>query len=558
MNSQSDQKYISNDRSVTRGIRGRLFIGFGAIILIMLLAIIVILYKVTITENASSQVVEVELPTHNAFYDLTIQIYESQRSLVNMVITKNVNIKTRFDASWKLTDKKIQTIDSYAKSWNDQVYLTKWHEVKVLLSKLKEGQDKIISSPENSSNILATEVIPTFNAILDVIDGPLTVEGDRQGGMFDSQYNALKIGADNIVLNMDVIRNILYTLFVLTFIAAFIAAFYTARGIVFYVNNFRKHSAMIASGDLRHRINVESHDELGQLGNDLNTMTNSLAGITKQIIEACHNMVTTIEEVRHAVDVQSSGATEQASSINQITASLEEIEKSSSQTIDKAKTLGEMAERTQEKGHLGLEAVENSILGMKAVRDKVQIIAQTILDLSNQTQQVGEITSVVNTLAQQSKMLALNASIEAAKAGEAGKGFAVVASEVKNLAEQSEQSTTQVQKILEDIRRATEKAVMATEEGTKGVDQGTSLVEQTGDIVRSLSDVIHETTIASQQIEAAIRQEGVGIEQITSGMNEINQVTASFVDSVKQTTEAISNLAEMVKNLKQFTDIYKL
>src|SRR4029077_15008864 len=117
-------------------------------------------------------------------------------------------------------------------------------------------------------------------------------------------------------------------------------------------------------------------------------------------------------------------------------------------------TLGEIAERTQEKGQLGLEAVEQSIQGMKSVRDKVQMIAQTILDLSNQTQQVGEITSVVNTLAQQSKMLALNASIEAAKAGEAGKGFAVVATEVKNLAEQSEQSTTQVQKILEDIRRA--------------------------------------------------------------------------------------------------------
>src|SRR6476469_7503410 len=138
---------------------------------------------------------------------------------------------------------------------------------------------------------------------------------------------------------------------------------------------------------------------------------------------------------------------------------------------------------------------------MKSVRDKVQIIAQTILDLSKQTQQIGEITSVVNNLAQQSKMLALNASIEAAKAGEAGKGFAVVATEVKNLAEQSEHSTAQVQKILEDIRHATEKAVMVTEEGTKGVDYGTQLIEQTGDIIRNLNDVISETTIASEQIE---------------------------------------------------------
>ncbi|HSW71264.1 MAG TPA: methyl-accepting chemotaxis protein, partial [Gammaproteobacteria bacterium] len=226
--------------------------------------------------------------------------------------------------------------------------------------------------------------------------------------------------------------------------------------------------------------------------------------------------------------------------------------------IEKAKALGAAADRTREKGQRGLEAVEQSINGMKDVKDRVQTIAQTILDLSNKTQQVGEITAVVNGLAQQSKMLALNASIEAAKAGEAGKGFAVVASEVKTLAEQSEQSTTQVQKILEDIRHATEKAVMATEEGTKGVDYGTNLVEQTGDIVRSLSEVISETTTASQQIEAAVRQESIGIEQITAGMNEINQVTSEFVESVKQTTEAINNLSLISHNLKEQVDIYKI
>ncbi len=321
---------------------------------------------------------------------------------------------------------------------------------------------------------------------------------------------------------------------------------------------FSKHSSRVAKGDLSQYLEVEKESVMTQLGDDLNKMTSSLSTISKQITEACHNMVVTMDEVRRSIDVQSSGASEQASSINEITASIEEIEKSSTQTMDKAKNLGESAERTREKGQQGLAAVEQSIQGMKLVRDKVQIIAQTILDLSQQTQQVGEITTAVNTLAQQLKMLALNASIEAAKAGESGKGFAVVAAEVKNLAEQSEQSTVQVQKILEDIRHAAEKAVMVTEEGTKGVDHGTSLVEQTGDIVRDLSTVIHETSIASQQIEASIRQESVGIEQITAGMNEINEVTSSFVESTKQTTEAISNLTEVAKKLKENIDFYKI
>lgn len=323
---------------------------------------------------------------------------------------------------------------------------------------------------------------------------------------------------------------------------------------------FRDHIRKVAKGDLSQKLNGHDKDNeiMRQLGQDLNMMTDSLGEMTKQITDSSHSMVSTIDEVRHAIDVQSSGANEQASSINEITSSLSEIEKSATQTMEKAKTLGEAAHRTEEKGQLGFESVEQSVKGMKMVRDKVQIIAQTILDLSRQTQQVGEITSVVNNLAQQSKMLALNASIEAAKAGEAGKGFAVVAAEVKNLAEQSEQSTEQVQRILDEIRKATEKAVMVTEEGAKEVDIGTDLIEKTGEIISSLNDVIREATIASQQIEAAITQEGIGIEQITVGMNEINQVTASFVESVRQTTEAIGYLDNIAKNLKSRVDIYKV
>jgi methyl-accepting chemotaxis protein len=98
---------------------------------------------------------------------------------------------------------------------------------------------------------------------------------------------------------------------------------------------------------------------------------------------------------------------------------------------------------------------------------------------------------------------------------------------------------------------------MVTEEGVKGVDIGTSLVEQTGDVIRNLNEVIAKATIASQQIEAAVRQESVGIEQITVGMNEINQVTGSFVESAKQTTEAMNHLSVITTNLKALVDTYK-
>lgn len=552
----------TNDKSAL-GIRGRLFIGFGILTAIFIISIIINLIIVTTSKNSAERVINNDLPTFDAFLNLGADVYRSQAALRGWVINDNPDFKKEYDNSFIILSNRERDLDNLSKGWMNTEMLNNWQQIKLMLGQIKDQHNQLANITDTKSNpALVSAVTQTTNTLLnklmDVLDGPMNISGDRTGGMYDTQYNKLEEGSKNIIADMTMIQVVAFCITLIVILAAIFIVLSTSRSIIRHINVFRQYSNRIASGDLRQTLTIKGHDEIAELGVDLNSMTTNLATITKQIAQASHNMVSTLEEVKQAVGVQSSGATEQASSINEITASLEEIEKSSAQTMEKAKSLGDVAERTQSKGKQGLESVEQSILGMKAVRDKVQMIAQTILELSNQTQQVGEITSAVNNLAQQSKMLALNASIEAAKAGEAGKGFAVVASEVKNLAEQSEQSTTQVQKILEDIRQATEKAVMATEEGTKGVDQGTSLVEQTGEIVRGLSDLIHEATMASQQIEAAVRQEGVGIEQITAGMNEINQVTASFVASAHQTLEAISNLASISKELKEQVDVYKV
>ncbi|HHF7367686.1 TPA: methyl-accepting chemotaxis protein [Legionella bozemanae] len=321
---------------------------------------------------------------------------------------------------------------------------------------------------------------------------------------------------------------------------------------------FRLHSSKVAAGDLRERLEIDKEDVLQDLGKDLNAMTDGLASITKKITKVSNDIVTMVGTVLTAANEQAEGITSQASAINEISASLEEIDKSSKQTMAKAQTLREVAKNTYEQGKLGTESVEQSIQGIKASEEKMKLIAQTILDLSNHTQQIGDITSVVNTLAQQSKMLALNASIEASKAGEAGKGFAAVATEVRNLAEQSEQSTVQVQRILEDIRRTTEKAVTVTEEGAKTLDLGIKLIEKAGHVIQALSKMINEASISSQHIEVAIRQEAVGIEQIVESMNEINRTTSTFSSSIKEMMAFIHNLDDIAKHLKDDVNFYKV
>jgi methyl-accepting chemotaxis protein len=617
---------FTEGKTGTLNIRNRLFIGFLLLSIPILIVMMVTLTRVSGLQDFAQNLLLVELPVQNSSSQLDTELYETQLSLFNWLLTNDPQAKKQFTRGWQEIQVAQENMDILAAKWANNEYTKIWDELKPFYGSLKESQDKLLeaspNTPQFKSLIDASNEI--FNHMIDILDGARGSSGVRQGGLADVESSVLVQSAQTILQDVTTLRIMAYGLIVITILLAVVVSIGTARKIVQPLENaillakkiaagernidikitsndetgelltalskmqnaisdkedklkqseeqsrelfenvvktaklFSLHSSKVAAGDLRERLDVSSNDSMTQLGKDLNTMTDNLTKITKQITEASHGVVSTLEQVSQTVKVQSAGATEQASSINEITAALAEIEKSSTQTMEKAKNLGDAAKRTREKGELGLDAVGQSIQGMKAVRDKVQIIAQTILDLSNQTQQIGEITEVVNALAQQSKLLALNASIEAAKAGEAGKGFAVVATEVKNLAEQSEQSTKQVQKILEAIRYATEKAVMATEEGTRGVDYGTKLVEQTGEIIGNLNEVINETTVASQQIEAAVRQEVIGIKQIAAGMGEINQVTSSYVDSAKQTIDAMNDLAVISKDLKVHVDTYKI
>lgn len=315
--------------------------------------------------------------------------------------------------------------------------------------------------------------------------------------------------------------------------------------------------AKVSKGDLSQQLEISGDDDLASLGEQINKMVSSLSEITRHITSVGQTIAETISSLNSTIASQSSGASQQASAVNETTTTLEEIKATSQQTQTKAQTLGQVAENIRKEGEHGIIAVQEVVKSMGEIRERVNSISQTILMLSEKTQQIGNITTVISNLTQQSKMLALNASIEAAKAGDAGKGFAVVATEVRDLAEQSQQSTEQVHKILRDIQLATDRAVMATEQGTKGVDQGEELVKNTGAIMEKLNKVINESVIASQQIVAAVRQEGAGISQVTIAMNEINKVTAQFVGAAEQSKLISHDLTRISEQLQQSINVYK-
>ncbi|MDF1565786.1 MAG: methyl-accepting chemotaxis protein [Deltaproteobacteria bacterium] len=314
----------------------------------------------------------------------------------------------------------------------------------------------------------------------------------------------------------------------------------------------------IASGDLTTLVQVKTTDELADLGSAFNQMTESLREISLQVNEAAAALVSTIGEMSTTVAEQAASLEQQAASVAETVATVEEITRTANQVSETATGVVGNASSSLAVSDQGKDAVDKSVEGMVGVRSQVEEIATTILDLSEKTQQIGTIIATVDDFAEQSSLLALNASIEAARAGEEGKAFSVVAGEVKNLAEQSRQATERVRAILSEIQQATHTAVMVTEEGSKRVERGVELIEGAGTIVEELAVTIRSSADSARQISAAAQQQAGGVSQIATAMAGIEEFSRQNLLAIRQTEQASQSVTAISEQLRASTSRYRL
>ena len=337
-----------------------------------------------------------------------------------------------------------------------------------------------------------------------------------------------------------------------------IAGVLIARSIVHALDASVQFARRVAQGDLTARLKVAGSDELGVLAATLNDMAGNLAEMSSQVGAGAHSMGAASTEILASVSQHTASANEQMAAVNQTGATVNEVRATAEQTAQRAEDVAALAQMSVHVGQDGSAAVAAILKGMLEIKARVETIAQDILALSEQTQQIGEITATVNDLADQSNILALNAAIEAAKAGEQGKGFAVVATEVRNLADQSKQATAKVRIILGDIQKATNAAVMATEQGTRGVESGMTLAQRAGEVIGQLADNIRNAAQAAQQIAASAHQQSAAMDQIAQAMKEINQATMQSVAGARQSQAAAEGLTSLARQLQSMTSRFQV
>ncbi|MDP3582962.1 MAG: methyl-accepting chemotaxis protein, partial [Ignavibacteria bacterium] len=312
----------------------------------------------------------------------------------------------------------------------------------------------------------------------------------------------------------------------------------------------------IAAGDLTGTIVPQSDKDI--LGNTFLQMLNNLRRIMKDIYESVNLIASSSSEILAATTQVASGSAETATAISETTATVEEVRQAAQLSSQKASRVAENAQQVSQVTQSGQRAVDETVSGMNNIQVQMESVANTIVQLSEQSQQIGGIIASVNDVADQSNLLAVNASIEAAKAGEQGKGFAVVAQEIKSLAQQSKQATILVRNILIDIQKATSAAVMATEQTSKAVENGVLQSSKAGESINKLAESSSKAVEVATQIVASSQQQSVGMDQIGLAMNNINQAGAENAASMLQAEKAAKGLNELGQKLKVIVEQYKM
>lgn len=315
-------------------------------------------------------------------------------------------------------------------------------------------------------------------------------------------------------------------------------------------------ASKISAGQLTHKLQPRSAND-GMI-NSLNTMIEKLKEIIGSTKDGIGVLSNSTNQILSATAQLASSSTETATAISETSSTIEEVKKTSEISSKKSREVSVVAQQATEISEKGKNATEETIDAIHKIGDQMKTIALSIDRLSEQSRSIGEIISTVNDLAEQSNLLAVNASIEAARAGEQGKIFVVVAQEIKSLAEQSKQATSQVKNVLNDVQSAISLTVSATTEGEKIVGETIHLSEEAQKSIIQLSNTINIFNDAALQTSVSSQEQFIGMDQVAVAMGNIKTASMQNAQTTKALELSSKDLQSLSARLRDITSVFTI
>ncbi len=315
--------------------------------------------------------------------------------------------------------------------------------------------------------------------------------------------------------------------------------------------------ADLADGDLTTTATV-TEDFTGAIADSINFTIDQLRILVARINETAVNVSAAAQETQQTALHLAEASEHQAQEIAGASAAVNEMAVTIDQVSANAAESAAVAERAVSIAGNGAKVVQNTINGMDTIREQIQDTSKRIKRLGESSQEIGDIVSLINDIADQTNILALNAAIQASMAGDAGRGFAVVADEVQRLAERSAAATKQIEALVKTIQNDTNEAVISMEQTTSEVVRGARLAQDAGVALEEIENVSSSLAELIQNISNAARQQASSAGHISNTMNVIQEITTQTSAGTSATAQSIGNLAEMALDLRESVAGFKL
>jgi methyl-accepting chemotaxis protein len=314
----------------------------------------------------------------------------------------------------------------------------------------------------------------------------------------------------------------------------------------------------MAQGDLTNRIVSDFKGDHQQIKNSINMVADSLSKALSDVSEAIGATASASSQISSSTEEMAAGANEQTRQTTEVAGGVEEMTRT---ILENTKNVSLAAETAKDAGHKAKEGgkvVNETIEGMNKIAEVVRKSAETVQELGKSSDQIGEIVQVIDDIADQTNLLALNAAIEAARAGEQGRGFAVVADEVRKLAERTTKATKEIATMIRQIQKDTSNAVISMNEGTNEVEKGKSLANKAGESLEEIIKGAEKVVDIVTQVAVASEQQSTAAEQISKNIEAISTVTQESASGTQQIARAAEDLNKLTLNLEELINQFKI
>ncbi|AQT07236.1 methyl-accepting chemotaxis sensory transducer [Pseudomonas protegens] len=534
-------------------IAPRAFLGFALIGCLMLFLGVFALNQMGKIRSATERMSQDTIPSIKSVDEFTQLSLRQRVQAYRLLLNREPQAQQQtLDAIDQRNQKIEEARAQYLKLISSPEERLAYEQYGTLLSHHRQLESQLIELSHNNQleamqQLLNTDLMDSAEKINAVLNQLVEINS-HYATVADDDAAAQYRRAFNLVVGLLVLASALTLLF----------AWRLIRSITQPIANALRAAEEIAEGNLTRPITVDGSDEAGRLLQAMVTMQEKLRDTLQSISGSAHQLASAAEELNSVTEEGARGLTQQnneieqaATAVNEMTSAVEEVARNAVSTSEASKSA------TTSAGD-GRDLVRETVSAIERMSSDVQGTASLIGDLANESRDIGKVLDVIRGLADQTNLLALNAAIEAARAGEAGRGFAVVADEVRALAHRTQQSTSEIERMIGSIQSGTEHAVDSMRNSTERAESTLSIARGAGQSLDTINSAISEINERNLVIASAAEEQAQVAREVDRNLVNIRDLSVQSTTGANQTQAASSELSRLAVDLSNLVTRFKL